>query len=95
MAKTTVTFSLDTETDRDILRWLEKQAKSQRSAAVRDALRDHMSRNSITLGDVYQAVKDLEHKLQAGASVAAGPDGSSNWDEPLEAAAALDALARL
>ena len=42
-------------------------------------------------------MKDLERKLQSGAfAVASGKDASvEEWDEPPEAAAALDALAQL
>ena len=47
------------------------------------------------VGDVYQAVKGIERKLQAGAVVAAGPAHAQDddWVEPAEAVAALDALA--
>jgi hypothetical protein len=47
---------------------------------------------------VYRAVKDLERKLEAGAVVLAGgaQEGrEETWDEPDDAAAALDALAEL
>jgi len=92
--KTVVAFSLDTEADRDILRWLERQ--ENRSAAIRAALREHLARGGVTLGDVYQAVKDLERKLQAGAVMGcAAPTQGDDWDEPPDAAAALDALAEL
>lgn len=99
MARTTVTvsFTLDPQADRDIVRWLERLERGKKSAAIRAAIRDHLRRNGVTVGDVYQAVKDLERKLKAGAFVVSG-DGSTNteeWDEPPEAAAALDALAQL
>ena len=94
--KTFTNISLDTEADKDILRWLERQ--ENKSAAIRAAIREHIGRNGITLGDVYRAVKDLERKLEAGAVVIAGGAGepeSDSWDEPDDAAAALDALAEL
>ena len=94
--KTFTNISLDTEADKDILRWLERQ--ENKSAAIRAAIREHIGRNGITLGDVYRAVKDLERKLEAGAVVVAGGAGESegdSWDEPDDAAAALDALAEL
>jgi hypothetical protein len=94
--KTFTNISLDTEADKDILRWLERQ--ENKSAAIRVAIREHIGRNGITLGDVYRAVKDLERKLEAGAVVLAGGAGESegdSWDEPDDAAAALDALAEL
>jgi hypothetical protein len=94
--KTTVTVSFDIEADNDLLRWLERQ--ENKSAAIRAAIREHISRNGLALGDVYRAVKDLERKLEAGAVVPAGGAGESEeetWDEPDDAAAALDALAEL
>jgi Arc/MetJ-type ribon-helix-helix transcriptional regulator len=91
--KMTITFSLDTEADRDILRWMERQ--SNRSEAIRAAIRAHIS-SGVTLGDVYQAVRDVERKLQAGVVVSNnGGNQATEWDEPPEAAAALDALANL
>jgi hypothetical protein len=94
--KTFTNISLDTEADKDILRWLERQ--ENKSAAIRAAIREHIGRNGVTLGDVYRAVKELERKLEAGTVVLAGGAGepeSDSWDEPDDAAAALDALAEL
>jgi len=94
--KAFVSLSLDTEADKDILRWLDRQ--ENRSAAIREAIRGHLGRNGVTLGDVYRAVKELERKIETGAVVVAqggDPLAGDDWDEPLEAAAALDALARL
>ena len=67
-------------------------------SAIRVAIREHIGRNGITLGDVYRAVKDLERKLEAGAVVVAagaGSAGNEEWDEPADVAAALEALAEL
>ena len=94
--KTFTNISLDTEADKDILRWLERQ--ENKSAAVRSAIREHVGRNGITLGDVYRAVKDLERRIEAGAIVVAGRVEASEeeaWDEPADVAAALEALAEL
>jgi hypothetical protein len=94
--KTFTNISLDTEADKDILRWLERQ--ENKSAAIRAAIREHIGRNGLTLGDVYRAIKGLERKLEAGAVVIAGgaQEGEEEvWDEPDDAAAALDALAEL
>lgn len=95
MAKTVVSFTLDSERDRDLVRWLERQ--ENRSLAIREAIREHLERGSITIADVYEAVKNLERKLQARAVIMAGnssPAGD-DWDEPPEAVAALEALAEL
>jgi hypothetical protein len=88
-----MTFTLDSETDRDLVRWLDRQ--DNRSAAIREAIREHIGGAGVTLGDVYQAVKDLDHKVQAGVIVAGTQDQADEWEEPPEAAAALDALANL
>jgi hypothetical protein len=96
MAKVVVSFAVDSEKDRDIVRWLDGLPRRKRSEAIREALRGHLGRGAVTLGDVYQAVKNLGRKLEAGAVVLGGASPSSEeWDEPPEAAAALDALAEL
>lgn len=87
-----VSFSLDAEGDRDLLRWLD--AQENKSAAIRGALREHLGRG-VTLGDVYQAVQDLARKVQAGTVVVCGEPGAPDVDEPAEAAAALDRLATM
>lgn len=92
--KVTVSFTLDDVEDRDILRWLE--AQENRSAAVRRALRAYLGRGEVTLADVYQAVRDLERRLRAGAVVCASPvNPPEELEEPPDLAAALDALANL
>ena len=93
--KVVVPISLDTEGDRDILRWLGRQ--ENRSAAVREAIREHLGRGGVTLGDVYQAVGRIERRLEAGVVVNAEgrTAAEAEWEEPAEAAAALDALAEL
>lgn len=90
--KVIVTLSLDRQADRDLIRWLD--AQPNRSAAIRGALREYLSR-SVTVADVYQAVKDLERKLQAGVLVRGEQAPPDDRDEPPDAAAALDALANL
>jgi hypothetical protein len=96
MAKRVTTFTLDSETDRDIVRWLERQ--DNKSAAIRKAIREHIGGAGVTLGDIYQAVKDLERKVAAGVAVIDSASLRSiddNVEEPPDAAAALDALANL
>jgi len=93
MGKQVINFVLNTEADKDIVRWLARQ--ENRSAAIRVAIRDHVGRGGVTLGDVYQVVKAMERKLQRGAVVVADGGETDEWDEPPEAAAALNALASL
>jgi len=88
--KVTVSFSLDAEADRDILRWLNSQPKKERSKAIREALRAHIGRGGVTLGDVYEAIQDLR---RYGLAVAAqGRQADVHTDEPPDVAAALDRL---
>ncbi|MBU0513918.1 MAG: hypothetical protein KJ621_04030 [Proteobacteria bacterium] len=99
MATVTVSFTLDSETDRDLVRWLAALPRRQKSAMIRDTLRVGLARGDLTLGDVYQAIKEVERKLARGVVVAGGaPAGAAprDWpDEPADAAAALDALSKL
>lgn len=96
MAKLTVSFTLDSEKDRDLVHWLERLPHRRRSAAIRETLRAGLARGGVTLGDVYQAVKELERKIRAGAvTVDHHPENPEGWEEPPEAVAALDALADL
>jgi hypothetical protein len=89
MTKQTVTFVVDTERDRDILRWLDSQ--DNKSAAIREAIRVHLGRGGITLTDVYEAIQDLKRGNWTPASHAQ-PDNVEDRDEPRDVAAALDSL---
>jgi hypothetical protein len=98
MAKRVEAFSFDSEADKDIARWLAGLPNRGKSAAIRAAIREHAGCGGITLGDVYRAVKELERKLESGTGLVAGGTGTDeieDWDEPDDAAAALDALAEL
>jgi hypothetical protein len=92
MSKVTICFTLDSDDDKDLARWLEVQ--DNRSAAIREAIREHVGRHSVTVGDVLQAVRNLERKLRGGSVVIEGDQGEA-YDEPPDVAAALDALADL
>jgi hypothetical protein len=101
MTKVVKSFSLDLDDDRDLVAEIAKLPKGELSKVVREALRVHFLgqvQDRLTLGDVYQAVKQLERKLQAGTITPGGRetealDGQSDGDAPgCEAAAAnLDA----
>jgi hypothetical protein len=89
MARQTITFVLDTERDRDIVRWLEGQAN--KSAAIREAIRANLAHGDITLADVYEAIQDLKccgwvSGPQALAHITVGSA------EPPDVAATLDNL---
>ena len=89
MAKITVTFSLDSERDKRILRWLEGLPKRKKSEAIREALAAHLGQNGITLQDVYEAVMDLK---RSGLAVASQDDSRPQSDVPADV---LDNLSNL
>ena len=92
MAKTTKTISFDTERDADLLAWLNAQENV--SGAVRDALRSAvvLDRSSVTLEQVYQAIKDLEDKILVGSVAAQAEHIDVDLPGTEQAAKALDAL---
>ena len=96
MAKVTVTFSLDSERDKRILRWLEGLPKRKKSEAIREALTAHLGhvcrqagQNGITLQDIYEAVMDLK---RSGLAVASQDDSGPQSDIPPDV---LDNLSKL
>jgi hypothetical protein len=89
MAKVTICFSLDSERDRDLVRWLDNLPKRGRSEAIRGALRSNLSHSGITLGDIYEAIMDLKRQ---GFVVTAQRSGTPTNDEPPDVAVALDNL---
>ena len=99
MAKATRAFSLDTETDSDLLAYLDSLPRGSVSAAIRAALRAHLEGSSgvVTLRHIYQAITRIEDRLDAGIVVSGQGDqveqNTSGGDAPgTEAAAAnLDA----
>ena len=86
----TVCFSLDSEKDRDLVRWLEGLPKRGRSEAIRATLRAQLTRGEVTLGDIYAAIKDLKRSgLTFATSQGRAEDDS---EEPPDVAAAPDNL---
>ena len=65
MAQVSYSLKIDTETDADLVRWLD--AQPNKSEAIREALRVHIRRSGVTLGDILQAVHDLDQRIRAGA----------------------------
>jgi hypothetical protein len=96
MARVVISFALDSQKDRRILHYLEGLPKGEKSKTIRAALYTHLGGEGLTLGDVYQAVKDLERKW--GGSLMAPQVGSAGnvtqltVDEPADVAANLDGL---
>jgi len=94
MATINISFTLNDERDRRIVRYLEELPKGEKSKAIRQALAAHLGSGGLTLGDVYQAVQDLDRKVGAGV-VLMQPAGSAVQppvSEPGDIAASLDSL---
>ena len=96
MTRVVMSFALDNQKDKRILRYLEELPRGEKSKAIREALHAHLGSGGVTLGDVYQAVKDLERRLGSGSmSVQARSVGDvpeTLTDEPTDVAASLDGL---
>ena len=85
--KITVSLTLDSDRDRDVVRWLE--AQENKSAAVREAIRTHLAgAGSVTLADVLREIRELR---RAGLSFSATSAAPAR-DEPPDVAARLDGL---
>lgn len=89
MARQTITFVLDTKRDRDVLRWL--QGQENKSAAIRAAIRACLEHEAITLGDVYEAILELQRRNWVPVSEPQASNAASS-EEPPDVAAALDSL---
>ena len=92
MTKTTRTISFDTDRDADLLAYLDAQKNV--SKAVRDALRSVMANRTpeITLEQVYQAIQDLENKIQVGTVAGQAEQAGADVAGTQEAASVLDSL---
>ena len=87
-----VTFSLNDDKDHDLIRWYKDLPKGDKSEAIRQTLRAGLGRAGLTLGDVYQAVKELERKLQGGAVHLTEIMPEAEDNAPADAIANLDSL---
>lgn len=90
MAKRTETFTFDDTEYPALARWLDNLPKRGKSKAVREALSSYLA-HDVSLGDVYQAVKELERKVGQGVILSNGNHKEAS-DEPEDVAAALDNL---
>lgn len=94
MASVTISFTLDSDEHANLLRWLKSLPKRERSGVIREALLTHLGQGgSVSLNDVYQAVKELDRRLKNGAFVGNGETSRGEApDEPPDVAANLDGL---
>jgi hypothetical protein len=84
----TESFSVHTERDRDILRWLD--AQDNKSEAIRRAIRAYIGGHGVTLADIHEAIMDLKRRR----FTMTGESESVEIDEPPDIAATLDNLGR-
>lgn len=82
--KTTLSFTVDTERDVDILDWFESLPHGQKSAQIRSVIRHHIDPQAspieITLLDIYREIMDLKRHGIAFQESNVGP--ASYEDEP-------------
>lgn len=92
MPDKTITFKVDA--DGPIARWYESLKRGERSEAIRRALRARIGAGEpdpdAKLDNVLDAVHRIERRLEDGLG-----GQREDWDEPDEAAGALDALAEI
>lgn len=86
--KLTVTVALDTDRDRDLIAWLD--ARPNRSAAIRAAIRESLP-GCRPGADRNLTLERIERKLDALLAGTSGGEACSST-EPPDIAAALDCL---
>lgn len=89
MATVTICFTLDSEKDKRLLRWLDGLPKRGRSEAIREVLAAHLGQNGITLRDIYEAIQELK---RFGVAVVSQDDREPQADIPADV---LENLGRL
>jgi hypothetical protein len=90
MAKIHVSFTLDSETDKQLVRWLDGLPKGGRSKAIREVLAAHLDQNNVTHLDILNAIERLERR---GVAVVSQEEPDAQ-DDP-ELAEALENLSKL
>lgn len=87
----TVSFTIDPERYSNVWRWLRGLPRGKKSQSICEALDSGLSHGGVTIGDVYEAVKELERRLQAGAGLQLTElDDGPQWNGPTEHKDALD-----
>jgi hypothetical protein len=92
--KRVISLVLNAEKDADIIKWLNSQDGSK-SEAIRAAIRARIGTQGITLGDVYQAIREIDRKLARGVLVASDTGAEApagDEDIPEDIKDALDNL---
>ena len=95
MASVTFSFCVDTQHDRNLVRYLEGIPKRKRSERIRAALYQYMG-EAVTLGDVYQELAEIKRAIRSGAVVQSSGDvGEDQEADDPRVARAKDAIADL
>ena len=100
MATVTISFSLDAQRDRHLIRWLDGLPRGEKSGEIRAALEAHVKGGGVTLVDLYTLLKQIDRKMGQGGGFVLVPAGAVRGggqeepDDP-ELAAALGNLGNL
>jgi hypothetical protein len=91
--KVVVSLVLNAQRDADIIKWLDSRDGSK-SEAIRAAIRARIGTQGLTLGDIYQAIKEIDRKLARGVAVASATneEPAGEEDVPQDILDALDNL---
>lgn len=87
-----ISISLDDKEDRDLLAWLSRLPRGQKSAEIRRILRTGLNGADDFRQDIRDIKRDIKRLLESGAVVASGDGKVTAEDEPPDVAAALDRL---
>jgi len=89
MAIITVSFTLDDKKHKRLARWLDGLPKGEKSAAIREALAEHLGQNGVTNRDILEAIEDLK---RCGVAIAVQDDDKPRSDVPADVLETLDSL---
>ncbi|MHC4617183.1 MAG: hypothetical protein ACYTEQ_05455 [Planctomycetota bacterium] len=82
MGKVTMAFSLDSETDEDILSFFASLPKRTKSRTFRAMARAHIGGVGLTLGNLYQEIVEVKRLLQSGVIVQGRQTAGDEGDDP-------------
>jgi len=88
----TVSFSLNSDRDSDLVSWLNGLPERERSLAIRKTLRVGLGMGNITHADLYRAIQGLGQRLQSGVIIPVVNQDDMPVEEPADIAASLDKL---
>lgn len=83
MATITVSFILDSEKDKRLVRWLDGLPKRGKSEAIRKALAAHLGQNGITSRDILNEIQEVKRLIQGGVAVTVAEETETPQDPEL------------